>query len=116
MSVLRIRQALVIGPTPPGTGVIAPASFTASSYATSPTSLFRPSASVRRDPVSAHGFGPPQGSDKNIGTAAQLGQSFGLGMSNRYRAALLQQKLRHRLPDEIGASDDERIPARNVAP
>jgi hypothetical protein len=25
ISVLRIRQAIVIGPTPPGTGVIAPA-------------------------------------------------------------------------------------------
>ena len=38
-SVLRSRQAIVIGPTPPGTGVIAPATSMASSKATSPTNL-----------------------------------------------------------------------------
>ncbi len=34
------KQAIVIGPTPPGTGVIADANFDASSKSTSPTSLF----------------------------------------------------------------------------
>ena len=37
-SVLAMSIAMVMGPTPPGTGVIAPAIGTASSYATSPTS------------------------------------------------------------------------------
>ena len=41
--VFSIRQAIVIGPTPPGTGVIAPAMAAASPNATSPTS--RPSGS-----------------------------------------------------------------------
>ena len=38
-TVLRSRQAIVIGPTPPGTGVIAPAIPCASAKATSPTSF-----------------------------------------------------------------------------
>src|SRR5690606_39745561 len=37
VSVLASRQAIVMGPTPPGTGVMAPATSTASSKATSPT-------------------------------------------------------------------------------
>lgn len=37
LSVFSIRQAIVMGPTPPGTGVIAPATWMASSRATSPT-------------------------------------------------------------------------------
>ena len=36
-SVLRSRQAIVIGPTPPGTGVIAPATSPTSSKSTSPS-------------------------------------------------------------------------------
>src|SRR5262249_58345385 len=37
LSVLASRQAMVIGPTPPGTGVIAPATSRAPAKATSPT-------------------------------------------------------------------------------
>ncbi len=51
MTVLRNRQAMVIGPTPPGTGVIAPAMPCASANATSPTSFDLPSR--RSDPVDA---------------------------------------------------------------
>ena len=38
LTVFAINIAIVIGPTPPGTGVIAPAFFDTSSNATSPTS------------------------------------------------------------------------------
>lgn len=38
VTVFSSKQAIVIGPTPPGTGVIAPATDKTSSYATSPTS------------------------------------------------------------------------------
>ena len=41
--VLRSRQAMVIGPTPPGTGVMAEATSAASAKATSPTSRVLPS-------------------------------------------------------------------------
>src|SRR3546814_12385681 len=47
-SVLRIRHAIVIGPTPPGTGVIAPAWLAEPSKSTSPTSP----SSVRLMPTS----------------------------------------------------------------
>src|SRR5439155_25349406 len=51
--VLRNKQAIVIGPTPPGTGVIAPATPSASSNATSPSSLRVPSScSARSCPTS----------------------------------------------------------------
>ena len=42
------RQAIVMGPTPPGTGVMAPATLTASAKATSPTSRLLPAAPVAR--------------------------------------------------------------------
>src|ERR1700733_7463715 len=47
-SVLTSRQATVIWPTPPGTGVIAPATAAASSKATSPTRRVLPSAPGNR--------------------------------------------------------------------
>src|SRR5690606_7895637 len=51
--VLRSSTAIVIGPTPPGTGVIAPATSTAEAKSTSPTSLVLPSpASIRLMPTS----------------------------------------------------------------
>jgi hypothetical protein len=47
------RQAIVIGPTPPGIGVIAPATSTASSYAAPPTrQLPPPSLAIRFIPTS----------------------------------------------------------------
>src|SRR5690606_19222643 len=45
-SVLRSRTAMVMGPTPPGTGVIAPQCAMASAVATSPTILDLPSSSA----------------------------------------------------------------------
>ncbi len=41
-SVFRINMVIVMGPTPPGTGVIFPATFTAESKSTSPTSFALP--------------------------------------------------------------------------
>src|SRR6516225_6728026 len=42
-NVLSNRQAIVIGPTPPGTGVIAPATLLADEKSTSPITRARPS-------------------------------------------------------------------------
>ena len=42
LSVFNRRHAIVIGPTPPGTGVILETTFNTSSKSTSPTSLFFP--------------------------------------------------------------------------
>jgi len=56
MTVLRSRLAMGIGPTPPGTGVMKPATVLASSNATSPTSRVLPApfsdASTRLMPTS----------------------------------------------------------------
>ena len=46
MVVFLSKQAIVIGPTPPGTGVIADALFLAFAKSTSPTSLFFISPSI----------------------------------------------------------------------
>src|SRR5271155_4590826 len=45
ISVLRSKQAIVIGPAPPGTGVIAPAIWRTAAKSTSPTSRLAPSGS-----------------------------------------------------------------------
>ena len=75
---------MVIGPTPPGTGVIEPATFMQSAKSQSPTSFALPSASMRLMPTSmthAPGFiqfaldhlGPPDRGDEQIGAAADGG-------------------------------------------
>ena len=86
VSVLCSRQAMVIGPTPPGTGVIAPATSTASAKSTSPTSRVLPSPldavdadvdhrGARLDPVAADHPRPADGGDKDVGPAADPGRS-----------------------------------------
>ena len=54
-----MRVMIVIGPTPPGTGVIAPATCEADAKSTSPSSFFFPSRMTRVVPTSitvAHGL------------------------------------------------------------
>src|SRR3974390_1633101 len=51
-SVLKRRHAIVIGPTPPGTGVMAPATSRASAKLTSPTIRDLPPALTRLMPIS----------------------------------------------------------------
>ena len=95
-----IRQAIVIGPTPPGTGVIAPATCAASAKATSPTSCdlavcarHAVDADVdhgraRLDPVAAHHLGPADRREQQIGAAAHRRQIAGLanGRPSRWRS------------------------------
>ncbi len=64
---------MVIGPTPPGTGVIAPATAAAEAKSTSPTSRVRPSRSMRLMPTSitvAPGFTQAPGIISGRPTAA----------------------------------------------
>src|SRR5690242_15287583 len=51
-TVLCNRQAIVIGPTPPGTGVIEPATLAQDAKSQSPTSFPLPSRSIRLIPTS----------------------------------------------------------------
>ena len=104
MSVFSRRHAIVIGPTPPGTGVIAPARSRASSNATSPTSfVFFASASAgdvdavhpdvdddraRLDPVAADELRLADGDDEDVGLAADArrGRSCASARSSPSRA------------------------------
>jgi len=52
LTVFASKQAIVMGPTPPGTGVIARATFDASSKSTSPTRRSFPSLVIRLIPTS----------------------------------------------------------------
>ena len=114
---------MVIGPTPPGTGVIAPATFAASAKATSPTMRDLPSSpGTRLMPTSitvAPGLiqsprtisGRPDGGDQQVGAPAHTRQIARLGMGDRHRRILRQQQLRHRLADDVGAADHHRFQA-----
>ena len=92
--VLRIRQAMVIGPTPPGTGVIAPATSLADSKSTSPTSALLGAVDADVDhrraglqPLARDHLGPADRGDDDIGAADDVGQVAGAAMRDRYRAA-----------------------------
>ena len=92
INVLSNRHAIVIGPTPPGTGVIAPATFSTSAKATSPIRRDLPSGKGEAvdadvdhggaglDPVAAHHLGPADGREHEVGAAADGGKIARLRM------------------------------------
>ena len=113
---------MVIGPTPPGTGVIAPATSAALAKSTSPTSL----PSTRLMPTSitvAPGFsqspliisGRPDRGDEDVGAADDGGQVAGPAVGDGDGAVLAEQQLRHRLADDVRAADHHRFEAGKVA-
>ena len=117
-SVLRSRQAIVIGPTPPGTGVIAPATSPTASKSTSPT---RPS-SVRLMPTSmtvAPGLTQSPLTIRSRPTAAirtsarrqTSAQVARARVADRDRRVGAEQQLGHRLAEEVRAADDDRLGA-----
>ena len=122
-SVLTSRHTIVIGPTPPGTGVMAPATSTASAKHTSPTILrFAVRARhpvdadvdhgcARLDPAAAHEFGAADGDEQQFGAPAQIRQVARLRMRDGHGRIGGEQKLAERIADNIGTADDERIEA-----
>ena len=122
-SVLRRSIAIVIGPTPPGTGVIAPASSAAGSKSTSPT---RPS-SVRLMPTSmtvAPGLtqspwtirGEPTAAIEDVRRAADGAEVAGARVADGDGRAGVGEKRRHRAADEDRAADDDRVRAAHLDP
>ena len=110
------RHAIVIGPTPPGTGVRA-RDIEASAKATSPIRRVCPAPSVMRlMPTSitiAPGFTHSprttpacRGGDDDIGAARRAGRSRSR-MCHRHRAFFPEQQLPHRLADDVRFSDDD---------
>ena len=117
-TVLRSRQAIVIGPTPPGTGVIALARSLTASKSTSPTSP--PSSAVdadvdhdraRLDPVGADHPRPSDRGDQHVGACADRRQIACARVAHRDRRVGPEQQLRHRLAEQVGAPDDDRLGA-----
>ena len=124
-SVLTSRHTIVIGPTPPGTGVIAPATSTASAKFTSPTMRDLPSrgdavdADVDHgraglDPVAANKFRTADGDAQKFGAPAQLGQISRVRMRDGDGRVLVEQHLRQRIADDMRAADHQRVEAEQA--
>ena len=126
--VLRSRTAMVIGPTPPGTGVIAPATSLAAGeidVADQP-GLAVLGAGTRLMPTSitvAPGFSQSPLTISGRPTAATT-MSARRTTSGRSRVRLWamvtvqfsrEQQLRHRLADDVGAADHHRLEPGQVA-
>ena len=120
-SVLTNRQTIVIGPTPPGTGVMAPATSTASAKFTSPTMRDLPAGighaidadvdhgCARLDPVAANEFGAADGDAQEFGAPAIVGQIARVGMRDGDGRVLVEQNLRQRIADDMRTADHQRI-------
>src|SRR5262245_6808836 len=115
---------MVIGPTPPGTGVIAPA--TASSHLrdchiTASLRLAVPGrnavyadvddSGARLDPIAAYHLRLANRREDYVPTAAHGSKVARLRMRNRRRRILHQQQLRERLADDVRAPDHDRFKA-----
>ena len=119
---------MVIGPTPPGTGVIAPAMPCASAKATSPTSSAFPPGRANAvdadvdddgaglDPVALDHLRLAHRRDQNIG--APTGRPGGRGVLECAIVTVqfsAEQQRRHRLADDVGAAEHDRIGAGQIA-
>ena len=115
VSVFAMSIAMVIGPTPPGTGVIAAATAAASSKATSPDQSRLALASLGRrnaidadidhrraglDPVATNHFRPANRCHHDIGPADDVREIAGLRMGDGHRAVRVEEELGHRLADK----------------
>ena len=111
---------MVIGPTPPGTGVIAPATShrgvevdVADELAVRRMRLMPTSITVgaRLDPVALDHLRPADGGDQHVGAPADRRQIAGARVGDGHGGVRRQQQLRHRLADEVRAADDHRVGA-----
>ena len=114
---------MVIGPTPPGTGVIAPAIWPprrrrhrrrAGVLPPSPGDAVDADIDHRGaglDPVAAHHLGLADRGDQDVGAARHRRQVARARMGDRHGAMLGEQQRRHRLADDVGAADHHRLGA-----
>src|SRR6218665_1629135 len=132
--VLTSSMVMVIGPTPPGTGVIQPATCLTRSKSTSPQSL--PSAwrlmptsmtmapgltisavSIRARPTAAtpmsawRGWEPREGGAHDVGVAGVVAQVGGGAVAQRHCGIGLQQQQGHGFADGLAAPHDHCVPA-----
>ncbi len=117
-SVFCIRQAIVIGPTPPGTGVIALATSLTASKSTSPCSpSSRPvhahvdHGRSRLDPVGLdHPVAADRG-DQDVGAPAHPGKVARARVAHGHGGVGAEQELGHRLAEQVRAPDHDRLRA-----
>ena len=114
--------AIVIGPTPPGTGVIAPATCATPAKSTSPQSLPARVAvhadvdhdRARLDHRRRQRVGAADGGDDDVGAARVLGEIGRAAVADGDGRVGLQQQQRHRLADGVAAADHDRVLAAQV--
>ena len=113
---------MVIGPTPPGTGVMAEARLLASANSTSPTSFFSPTRFTPTSITTAPSFIPfdhlrfAGSGDQDVGHADPGGEIPGSRMAEGNSGVLLQAHERHRFADNIGAADHNHLLAGQINP
>ncbi len=107
---------MVMGPTPPGTGVIAPATSRAASKSTSPTRpspvRFTPTSitvAPGLHPVRLHQTGRADRGDQDVGASADASQVPGPRVADGDRSVRVQEQAGERPADQDRASDDHRI-------
>ena len=133
-----MSMAIVSGPTPPGTGVMAPATSATSGW-TSPTSTepFRSKSARRGCPSvkialatfgvghevdahvnnrrsrlherSSHETGPAQRRNQDVGACGNRRQVLRARVADCHRRVPMKQKQRDRLSDDVAAADDDRV-------
>ena len=122
---LRNRHAIVIGPTPPGTGVIAPATAhrvkidVADKAVAAARQSDRVDADIdyrgaRLDPVDLDHLRLPNRCYHNVGPPADRGRVAALRVDRRDSAIRRKEKRRHRLSDEVRAAEDDRLGAGEI--
>ena len=106
MRVFFISMAIVMGPTPPGTGVIAEHFGSTEAKSTSPQSLpfssrFMPTSMTTAPSefrLSDRGY-------QNVSPAGDFGEVLGTAVADRDGAVLVEQQHCHRLSDDIASAD-----------
>ena len=113
---------MVIGPTPPGTGVIAPATSlraaeidVADQFAVDPVDADVDHGRAGLEPVALDHVGPADRGDDDVAAADHVGKVAGAAVGDGDRAILPEQQLRHRLADDVRAADHDRLEPAEVA-
>jgi len=132
VTVLTSRQATVMGPTPPGTGVMALATSRAALSSTSPTSLVLPSAALTGsrkgtglvptsitddaglEPLSLDHLGPAGGRHQYVRLPTDRRQILRLRMGDGHGAVGMGQQLGDRAADQGRASHHHSALARQI--
>ncbi len=119
-TVFRKSIAIVIGPTPPGTGVIRSdlggawkVDVTAQAAVVAPVNADVDHDRARLDPIGGDPFRLAHGDDQQVGLAAQCGRVAGRGVAHCHcrvsPLALLQEEQGHGFAHDLRPAQDDRV-------